>query len=51
MTIKAVVFDIGSVLEVIDDSVFPAPFEAAARARPRRRLGVPGWPATRASAR
>jgi FMN phosphatase YigB (HAD superfamily) len=27
MTIKAVVFDIGSVLEVIDDSVFPAPFE------------------------
>jgi putative hydrolase of the HAD superfamily len=25
--IKAVVFDIGSVLEVIDDSVFPAPFE------------------------
>ena len=27
MTIKAVVLDIGSVLEVIDDSVFPAPFE------------------------
>ena len=25
--IAAVVFDIGSVLEVIDDSVFPAPFE------------------------
>ncbi len=27
MAIKAVVFDIGSVLEVIDDEVFPAPFE------------------------
>ncbi len=27
MTIRAVVFDIGSVLEVIDESVFPAPFE------------------------
>ncbi len=27
MVIKAVVFDIGSVLEMIDDSVFPAPFE------------------------
>ena len=27
MTIKAVVLDIGSVLEVIDDSVFPGPFE------------------------
>ena len=26
--IRAVVLDIGSVLEVIDDSVFPAPFEA-----------------------
>jgi putative hydrolase of the HAD superfamily len=26
--IKAVVFDIGSVLEVIDDDVFPGPFEA-----------------------
>lgn len=25
--IRAVVFDLGSVLEVIDDSVFPAPFE------------------------
>jgi hypothetical protein len=27
VTIRAVVFDIGSVLEVIDESVFPAPFE------------------------
>jgi putative hydrolase of the HAD superfamily len=27
VTIRAVVFDIGSVLEVIDDDVFPAPFE------------------------
>jgi len=27
MAIRAVVLDIGSVLEVIDDSVFPAPFE------------------------
>lgn len=26
MTIRAVVFDIGSVLEVIDDSIFPLPF-------------------------
>lgn len=28
MTIRAVVLDIGSVLEVIDDAVFPGPFEA-----------------------
>jgi HAD superfamily hydrolase (TIGR01549 family) len=28
MTIRAVVFDIGSVLEVIDDDTFPAPFES-----------------------
>ena len=31
--IRAVVFDIGSVLEVVDDEVFPGPFE--------RRLGLP----------
>lgn len=33
MTIRAVVFDIGGVLEVIDDAVFPGPAE--------RRLGLP----------
>lgn len=34
MTIRAVVFDIGGVLEVIDDAVFPGPAE--------ERLGLPG---------
>ncbi len=49
--IRAVVLDIGSVLEIIDDTVFPAPFE--------QRHGLPAgavheaprpFPATRASA-
>ncbi len=41
MTIKAVVFDIGSVLEVIDDSVFPGPFETRHGLLPASTLGVP----------
>jgi putative hydrolase of the HAD superfamily len=44
MTIKAVVFDIGSVLEVIDDSVFPAPFEARHGLADGAVAGVPEWP-------
>ncbi len=36
------VFDIGSVLEVIDESVFPAPFEDAARLGPGRRRSAWG---------
>ena len=44
MTIKAVVFDIGSVLEVIDDSVFPAPFELRHGLAAGAVLGVPEWP-------
>jgi HAD superfamily hydrolase (TIGR01509 family) len=39
--ITAVVFDIGSVLEVIDDAVFPAPFE--------RRAGLPAGAVSAAS--
>ena len=33
VSIRAVVLDIGSVLEVIDDGVFPAPFERATAPR------------------
>ncbi len=44
MTIKAVVFDIGSVLEVIDESVFPAPFELRHGFAAGAVLGVPEWP-------
>ena len=44
MTIKAVVFDIGSVLEVIDDSVFPGPFEQRHGLAAGAVLGVPEWP-------
>jgi putative hydrolase of the HAD superfamily len=39
--ITAVVFDIGSVLEVIDDALFPAPFE--------RRVGLPAGAVSAAS--
>ncbi|HEX8779765.1 MAG TPA: hypothetical protein VF728_01165, partial [Nocardioides sp.] len=44
MTIRAVVFDIGSVLEVIDESVFPAPFERRHGLAPGAVLGVAEWP-------
>ena len=44
MTIRAVVFDIGSVLEVIDESVFPAPFEQRHGLAAGAVLGVPEWP-------
>jgi HAD superfamily hydrolase (TIGR01509 family) len=44
MTIRAVVFDIGSVLEVIDESVFPAPFEQRHGLAEGAVLGVPDWP-------
>jgi HAD superfamily hydrolase (TIGR01509 family) len=44
VTIRAVVFDIGSVLEVIDDSVFPAPFEQRHGLAPGALLGVPDLP-------
>jgi FMN phosphatase YigB (HAD superfamily) len=43
MTIKAIVFDIGSVLEVIDDSVFPGPFEARHGLAPGSALDIPGF--------
>lgn len=44
MTIKAVVFDIGSVLEVIDDSVFPGSFETRHGLGAGSVHGVPEWP-------
>ena len=44
MTIKAVVFDIGSVLEVIDDSVFPAPFETRHGLEAGAVMAVEDWP-------
>jgi HAD superfamily hydrolase (TIGR01509 family) len=43
VTIRAVVFDIGSVLEVIDESVFPAPFERRHGLAAGAVLGVPEW--------
>jgi len=43
MAIRAVVFDIGSVLEVIDDSVFPGPFEQRHGLAAGAVLGVPEW--------
>jgi HAD superfamily hydrolase (TIGR01509 family) len=46
--IKAVVFDLGSVLEVIDDSVFPGPFERRHGLAPGSLAGAcdfPGDPA------
>lgn len=39
--IRAVVFDIGSVLEVIDDSVFPGPFELRHGLAPGASLDIP----------
>ena len=42
--IRAVVLDIGSVLEVIDDTVFPAPFEQRHGLAAGAVLGVPEWP-------
>ena len=45
MTIRAVVLDIGSVLEVIDDALFPAPFEQRHGLAAGAVLGVPDWPA------
>jgi putative hydrolase of the HAD superfamily len=44
VTIRAVVLDIGSVLEVIDDSVFPGPFETRHGLAPGSVLGVSEWP-------
>jgi putative hydrolase of the HAD superfamily len=44
MTIKAVVFDIGSVLEVVDDAVFPAPFEQRHGLAAGAVLGGQDWP-------
>jgi putative hydrolase of the HAD superfamily len=44
VTIKAVVLDIGSVLEVIDDSVFPEPFERRHGLPAGAVTGVPAWP-------
>jgi putative hydrolase of the HAD superfamily len=44
MTIKAVVLDIGSVLEEIDDTMFPGPFEARHGLAPGAVAGVPDWP-------
>ncbi len=44
VAIRAVVFDIGSVLEVIDDTVFPAPFEERHGFGAGAVLDVPDWP-------
>jgi putative hydrolase of the HAD superfamily len=44
VAIKAVVLDIGSVLEVIDDSVFPGPFEARHGLPPGALQRVANWP-------
>jgi putative hydrolase of the HAD superfamily len=44
VTIRAVVFDIGSVLEVIDEDVFPGPFEARHGLAAGSVFGVPDWP-------
>jgi FMN phosphatase YigB (HAD superfamily) len=44
VTVRAVVFDIGSVLEVIDESVFPLPFELRHGLAPGAVLDVPEWP-------
>jgi HAD superfamily hydrolase (TIGR01549 family) len=44
VAIRAVVLDIGSVLEVIDDAVFPGPFEARHGLAPGSVLGVGEWP-------
>ena len=42
--IRAVVLDIGSVLEVIDDSVFPAPFETRHGLAPGSVVAASDWP-------
>jgi putative hydrolase of the HAD superfamily len=42
--IRAVVLDIGSVLEVIDDSVFPAPFEQRHSLAPGSVAAAADWP-------
>ncbi len=42
--IRAVVLDIGSVLEVIDDSVFPAPFEERHGLDPGAVAAASDWP-------
>jgi putative hydrolase of the HAD superfamily len=44
VTIRAVVLDVGSVLEVIDDDVFPAPFEHRHGLAPGAVPGVADWP-------
>lgn len=44
MTIKAVVLDIGSVLEVIDESVFPGPFEQRHGLAPGATTQIPDFP-------
>jgi putative hydrolase of the HAD superfamily len=44
VTVRAVVLDIGSVLEVIDESVFPLPFELRHGLAPGAVLDVPDWP-------
>jgi putative hydrolase of the HAD superfamily len=41
--IRAIVLDIGSVLEVIDDSVFPGPFEARHGLPPGATLDIPAF--------
>ncbi len=51
MSIRAVVFDIGSVLEVIDESVFPAPFETRHGLASGAVAGVGSGPVIPASAR
>jgi FMN phosphatase YigB (HAD superfamily) len=42
--IRAVVLDIGSVLEVIDDAVFPEPFERRHGLAPGSVAAVSDWP-------
>jgi HAD superfamily hydrolase (TIGR01509 family) len=44
LEIRAVVLDIGSVLEVIDDRVFPAPFEARHHLTPGSVAAACDWP-------
>src|SRR3982751_98619 len=42
--IRAVVLDIGSVLEIVDDAVFPAPFERRHGLAPGAVAGAGDWP-------
>ncbi len=45
MVIRAVVFDIGSVLEIVDDDVFPTPFEVRHGLGEGALAGAPDFPA------